>query len=37
MLYCGEWIRARAAHYLLHARLLGCADAVELADLDPIG
>ena len=39
LLYCGEWIQSHALHiYLLHAPdFLGCADAVELADLDPIG
>jgi coenzyme F420-reducing hydrogenase alpha subunit len=38
LLYCGEWIQSHALHiYLLHAPdFLGCADAVELADLDPI-
>ena len=37
LLYCGEWIQSHALHiYLLHAPdFLGCADAVELADLDP--
>jgi len=36
LLYCGEWIQSHALHiYLLHAPdFLGCADAVELADLD---
>jgi coenzyme F420-reducing hydrogenase alpha subunit len=38
LLYCGEWIQSHALHvYLLHAPdFLGCADAVELADRDPI-
>jgi coenzyme F420-reducing hydrogenase alpha subunit len=38
LLYCGEWIQSHALHiYLLHAPdFMGCADAVELADLDPI-
>ncbi len=36
LLYCGEWIQSHALHiYLLHAPdFLGCADAVELAELD---
>ncbi len=36
LLYCGEWIQSHALHvYLLHAPdFLGCADAVELAQLD---
>ncbi|MGD0691329.1 MAG: nickel-dependent hydrogenase large subunit [Acidimicrobiales bacterium] len=38
LLYCGEWIQSHALHiYLLHAPdFLGCADAVELAEIDPI-
>ena len=37
LLYCGEWIQSHALHiYLLHAPdFLGCADAVELAELRP--
>ena len=36
LLYCGEWIQSHALHiHLLHAPdFLGCADAVELAELD---
>ena len=36
LLYCGEWIQSHALHvYLLHAPdFLGCADAVELAEMD---
>ncbi len=36
LLYCGEWIQSHALHVaLLHAPdFLGCADAVELAQLD---
>ncbi len=36
LLYCGEWIQSHALHiYLLHAPdFLGCADAVELAQID---
>ncbi len=36
LLYCGEWIQSHALHvYLLHAPdFFGCADAVELAELD---
>ena len=36
LLYCGEWIESHALHvYLLHAPdFLGCANAVELANLD---
>jgi len=36
LLYCGEWIQSHALHiYLLHAPdFLGCADAVELAQVD---
>jgi coenzyme F420-reducing hydrogenase alpha subunit len=36
LLYCGEWIQSHALHiYLLHAPdFLGCADAVELAQLE---
>ncbi len=36
LLYCGEWIQSHALHvYLLHAPdFFGCADAVELAQLD---
>ena len=36
LLYCGEWIQSHALHvYLLHAPdFLGCADAVELAEVD---
>ncbi|MHB1781077.1 MAG: Ni/Fe hydrogenase subunit alpha [Acidimicrobiales bacterium] len=36
LLYCGEWVQSHALHvYLLHAPdFLGCADAVELAQLD---
>ncbi len=39
LLYCGEWIQSHALHvYLLHAPdFLGCLDAVELAELDPVG
>jgi len=38
LLYCGEWIQSHALHvYLLHAPdFLGCADAVELAERDPV-
>ena len=38
LLYCGEWIQSHALHvYLLHAPdFLGCADAVELAERDPL-
>ncbi len=38
LLYCGEWIQSHALHiYLLHAPdFLGCLDAVELAELDPV-
>jgi coenzyme F420-reducing hydrogenase alpha subunit len=38
LLYCGEWIQSHALHiYLLHAPdFLGCADAVELAELDRV-
>ncbi len=37
LLYCGEWIQSHALHiYLLHAPdFFGCADAVELAAIDP--
>lgn len=36
LLYCGEWIQSHALHvYLLHAPdFFGCADAIELAELD---
>ena len=36
LLYCGEWIQSHALHiHLLHAPdFLGCADAVELAEVD---
>jgi len=38
LLYCGEWIQSHALHvHLLHAPdFLGCKDAVELAELDPV-
>jgi coenzyme F420-reducing hydrogenase alpha subunit len=38
LLYCGEWIQSHALHvHLLHAPdFLGCADAVELSQRDPV-